>query len=338
MTVLTQIPFAARTVLGALTILTLASCGGNIAQRAQAPVDPDDRSLTASREMLQLVRYCNKAREARQFVLAVGLCRKAHEYHPYHPLPLLWLADSLAAIDQPQHAIQAYQEVLRLKGEHRQATYGIGKTYLTLQQWELAYQYLEDSLRGDEFDAHVYNAMGVGMDQQGRHKEALAYYDKGLRKKPNLMSLRNNIGLSLVMNRRYDEGIAVLSNLVRDPLAGHTSAQNLRHAQAVQRADLYRAMEAGPAAGPQPTPGPLPSPVLTPTRVPAGPGIPVPKPTPQATPSNTSEAPGKPLNIIPPRRPSTTQSSSAGSFVWLDEEGIALAQPARQSHPDTAKP
>ncbi len=79
-------------------------------------------------------------------------------------------------------------------------------------------------------DPRIYNALGVAHDLVGAHESALMSFEDGLKVDPSHIYLRNNLGLSLVLVGRYDEGIKVLEEVAADPDANATNYQNLQFA------------------------------------------------------------------------------------------------------------
>ena len=61
------------------------------------------------------------------------------------------------------------------------------------------------------------------MDQQGQHTDAQAYYHQGLTHSPRNVSLRNNLGLSMVLGGQPEAGLAMLRDVAAEPAADASS-------------------------------------------------------------------------------------------------------------------
>jgi Flp pilus assembly protein TadD len=73
----------------------------------------------------------------------------------------------------------------------------------------------------------VVTAHGIALDRLSRHPEAQVVYREGLTRNPTDFALLSNLGLSLGLSGQTDEGIRILSELVRDPKASSQTRGNL---------------------------------------------------------------------------------------------------------------
>ena len=176
----------------------------------------------------QLLRYCSKFQNSGDLVTAASLCDRAHRLDPANPAPLMQLADILVAMEQPQQAITAYQTIIATAPDNTDAHYALGKLYIGLGQYDLAVAEFQTALRSKTDDPRIYNALGVAHGLVGANESALQAFEAGLEIAPKHISLRNNFGLSLVLNGRHVEGIEVLEEVVKDPNAIETSQRNLQ--------------------------------------------------------------------------------------------------------------
>jgi hypothetical protein len=92
---------------------------------------------------------------------------------------------------------------------------------------------LEAAAQVQTDDPRIYNALGVIKDQQGQHADAQAYYHQGLAHSPRNISLRNNLGLSMVLDGQPEAGLAMLRDVAAEPAAGATAGRNLEMASQI---------------------------------------------------------------------------------------------------------
>ncbi len=179
----------------------------------------------------QLLSYCDKFRSKGNLVTAAGLCERAHRLDPENPAPLMQIAEILTEMGQPGQATAAYQRIIETSPDHAEAQYALGKTYIALEQYDLALGHLQAALQNQPEDARIYNALGIANGLLGAHEDAQEAFQAGLQAAPGDVSLRSNLGLSLVLVGRYQEGITILEEVVADPAASETNVQNLQLAQ-----------------------------------------------------------------------------------------------------------
>jgi len=188
--------------------------------------DPGQRSEA-------LLAYCKKLHDRGDLNLAVGICNRAHEIDPTDPDPLIELARVLEDLEMTSSAEEAYRAALLLDPEQTDALYGLGKIYIDQQRYDLAMEPLEAAAQAKSEDPRIYNALGVIKDQQGQHAEAQTYYREGLTHSPRNISLRNNLGLSMVLAGEPEAGLAMLRDVAAEPAAGATAGRNLEMASQI---------------------------------------------------------------------------------------------------------
>lgn len=180
-----------------------------------------------------LLDYCKRLHNRGDLNLAAGICNRAHEINPTDPAPLVQLARVMNDLEQPASAEEAYRAALLLDPEQTDALYGLGKIYIDQQRYDRALEPLELAAQQDTADPRIYNALGVIKDQQGQHTEAQVYYRQGLDHSPRNVSLRNNLGLSMVLDGQPDAGLAMLRDVAAEPAAGATAGRNLEMASQI---------------------------------------------------------------------------------------------------------
>lgn len=190
--------------------------------------EPPQTSQVVEEEEGQLLRYCKRLHRKSDLVVAAGMCQRAHEVDPSDSEPLLELGVILNKLGQRQQAVQAYRQVLKLDPGNAEATYGLGKTYIGLGQYDLALNQFNALFSDGEHDPRIYNAAGVSQGLKGDHKSAQALFLTGLEHSPNDIKLRNNLGLAYVNNGELAKGIAYLEATAQLPIADATTKRNLQ--------------------------------------------------------------------------------------------------------------
>jgi Tfp pilus assembly protein PilF len=192
----------------------------------------------------QILRFCEKMRDAGDLTTAAAACERAHRLDPSAPEPLLELASILGDMDEPDLSIAAYRTILKTSPANADARYGLGRTYLNQGQNDLALVEFQAALSSNPRDPRLYAAVGVANGLLGAHAEAQRVFRKGLAVAPQDTALRNNLGLSLVQTGRYDQGLLILETLAKDSNAEQASRDNLLVAQglaATARAEIMLA-------------------------------------------------------------------------------------------------
>ncbi|MFZ5789198.1 MAG: tetratricopeptide repeat protein [Pseudomonadota bacterium] len=193
-------------------VLGLSAC----ASASQSPV------LTAD----AVLRVADLTRAEGDLVSAAGLYQKAHEIAPTDARPLIELGRTLARMGSSGAAAEAYRAALQIDGSDAEARRGLGLTLLNTGQPEAAITEFEKALdRGEDY--RLYNGIGVAYDMVGDHEAAQTYYRSALRLAPANLDVTNNLGLSLMLEGRYQEGISLLEQAAADPMAPPRFRQNL---------------------------------------------------------------------------------------------------------------
>jgi Flp pilus assembly protein TadD len=91
-------------------------------------------------------------------------------------------------------------------------------------------------------DRDFYNTQGVAYENISKHKEAQEAFKAGLALNPNDDLLQNNLALSYIIDKRYDDGIKILESLANGPKSSPKYRQNLALAYGA-KANPEKAME-----------------------------------------------------------------------------------------------
>ena len=263
-----------------------------------------------------LLDYCKKLHNRGDLNLAASICNRAHEINPTDPAPLVQLARVLEDLEMTAQAEEAYRAALLLNPQQVDALYGLGKIYIDQQRYDLAMGPLEAAAAGRTSDPRVYNALGVIMDQQGQHRDAQVYYQRGLAQSPRNVSLRNNYGLSMVLSGQPEAGLAMLRDVAAEPESGPTAGRNLEMATQIAAQQILE-NSANSASIPippaQPQSGTEDLSTLSPSAAPDQPAV--------DTPSATQAPSSEPLPLLQPqsRRHGEELPASASAAPYEDE-------------------
>ena len=207
-------------VSGCSTVTHTPTASTQAGALAQAEPGPD-----------RLVRYCRRMAETNNLRIAIGVCKRALEAAPDNPEPVLILADAYTGMKRHKEAEEAYRFALAIDATNSAAHFGLGKLYLKESNLAEASLHLEAALTTAQNDPAIYNALGIAKDQLGDHATAQTFYHAGLAIEPENTALSNNLGVSLLLSERLDEGASVLSALETNQRPNMTRRHNLEAAQ-----------------------------------------------------------------------------------------------------------
>jgi len=176
----------------------------------------------------QLLRYCSKFQDAGDLVTAASLCDRAHQVEPKNPVPLMQLAGILNGLNQPVQAMAAYQLIIDTSPQYTDARYALGKMYIARGEYDVAAAQFQTALHYNPDDPRLYNALGVAHGLIGANGSAMLAFEDGLKIAPRHISLRNNMGLALVMSGSHEDGVRMLEEVTADPAANQASYHNLQ--------------------------------------------------------------------------------------------------------------
>lgn len=259
-----------------------------------------------------LLDYCKSLHSRGDLNLAAGICNRAHEINPTDPAPLVELARIMEKLGRPASAEEAYRAALLLDPQQTDALYGLGKIYIDQQRYDLAMGPLEAAAQGQSGDPRIYNALGVIMDQQGQHADAQAYYKQGLAHSPRNVSLRNNLGLSMVLDGQPEAGLAMLRDVAAEPAAGATAGRNLEMASQIAAQQILENSENSASAVESSDPRPQTGEV-------------------QPAPRGGDVVPAEDLSTLAP-------SSSVDEAAAPASDPMPLLQPQTRQHGDSIPP
>ena len=188
-------------------------------------------------ESVHLIRVAQKARNSSNLDAALNFYKKAKELDPENGLIYLGLSE--VYIDMK--LLDAAVEYLKLAENHgaspSKISYLRGKAHLlsgniNLAEKEFSKFENEDSL----------NALGAIYDNKGEHEKAQKFYKRVIVKDPNYIDAYNNLGLSLLLEKRYRDAIFYLESACAFPGANINYRSNLALAYGLS-GDMKKARE-----------------------------------------------------------------------------------------------
>ncbi|MDR2794825.1 MAG: tetratricopeptide repeat protein [Holosporaceae bacterium] len=167
-------------------------------------------------------RIAHKARKAGNIDAAINLYNKAIEIDPANPEGYLGLAESC----MDKNLLDAASEHLKQAESHgcnrKKSSYIRGKIFLLSGDQGSAER---EFIKYEGVDS--LNALGAIYDSREEHQKAQRYYKRVIAMSPNYIDAYNNMGLSLLLCRRYKEAIFYLENACSLPEADVTYRSNL---------------------------------------------------------------------------------------------------------------
>lgn len=173
-----------------------------------------------------LMRIADATYEAGDIDTAAQFYHRAALVDQSRAAPLIKLGHALGELGAYDKAEIAYRRALEAEGDNAEARYGLGKTLLSTGRPEEAVESLRRSVDA-EGTSRAYNALGVALDLAGDRGAAQEVYRTGLDELPDDITLMNNLGLSLALDGKHDDAVALLSEVAQRPEANARHRQNL---------------------------------------------------------------------------------------------------------------
>ena len=177
-----------------------------------------------------LLRVADTAAADGNHATAARIYRRVRGLAPGRIAPVLGLARSARGMHDNRSSVSAYRDVLALDPGHGPALREYGRVLMALGAPAEAIPHLEAALK-QRPDAEQHDQLGVAHDLIGAHDEAQAQYRAGLALAPGDLTLRANLGRSLVFSRRFGEAITTLRAVAASPESTpeHREALALAH-------------------------------------------------------------------------------------------------------------
>jgi Flp pilus assembly protein TadD len=219
-------PAAPALILAASAVLCLTGCGTPPQHLDVLSVDGrDGGGVVPSYDAL--MRIGAAARNGGDLANAVGVYRRASEVDPLNPAPLVAAGDVLLEMGSVNEAIVAYNNALLRGGENLPALLGLAKAYLKSGKPALALEPLSKAYALNPGEPKVLLLLGVTKDLSGEHREAQAWYRRGLELAPGDAALTVDLALSLALSGDYPGAISMLQPIAIGPRGSAQERQTL---------------------------------------------------------------------------------------------------------------
>ena len=169
-----------------------------------------------------MIRVAQKARNTGNSEAAVTFYNKALMIDHKNTTAYLGLAEVYMDMNMLEASSEYIKKAEEYGGSANKVAYLRGKIYL-LQGNILAAK--KQFSKSKSIDA--LNALGTVYDQMGEHEKAQVLYKQVISKDPNYIDAYNNMGLSLMMLKKYDKAIHYLENACTLPEADAGYRSNL---------------------------------------------------------------------------------------------------------------
>lgn len=140
---------------------------------------------------------------------AVTAFARASELEPGQRVVRANLAEALGAAGRIKDAISAFEALIQESAQDADTYVGLAKLFISQGWFADALQALDMARQFGLEDAEVSNQRGIACRELGRYDEALAWFEDGLAKMPDSISLMVNRANALARLGRDDEAEAV---------------------------------------------------------------------------------------------------------------------------------
>jgi len=204
--------------------LALGACAPDV-MTASVPGDPGakDQPLATAERMMRMGDTAMAAGDAKT---ALSFYSRAVWLDADNYALMIQLGDALNSLNAYPYAAEAYRKALEVAPRDTEALRGLGNSLLAQNRPILAREQYEVAI-GISDDPKLFGAIGITLDMTEDHKAAQGYYRSGLEKVPGDLTLLNNLALSLMLDRQYDQAITTLNQVTADPRATVRHRQNL---------------------------------------------------------------------------------------------------------------
>ena len=173
-------------------------------------------------ESVHMIRIAQKARNSSNPEAALNFYERAKKLDPNNGQIYLGISE----VYMDMKLLDAAEEYLKM-AEDRGASkskicYVRGKIYLLSGKLDLAEK---EFLKFENADS--LNALGTIYDNKRQHEKAQKFYKQVIAKEPNYIDAYNNLGLSLLLQNKFNDAIFYLENACSFPEANIHYRSNL---------------------------------------------------------------------------------------------------------------
>ncbi len=148
-------------------------------------------------------------------VAAMGAIVEVIQLLPQDEGARLELAELLVKTGHIDRAVQHIQALLRLNPESKRGLESLFKIYQAQQQWEQARQTAELLQKNLPDEAVGYYLAGLAYSGAGKHKDAVASFDKALTKQADAIEPLTQLVSNYLQAKQVDQALAKLEGIVK---------------------------------------------------------------------------------------------------------------------------
>jgi Flp pilus assembly protein TadD len=182
-------------------------------------------------------RVSNIVKQSGDYGTAAKMQASYAATHPDDPAAQISSGEAALQAGELDTAMENFKRAVQLAPGQVEAHYGLARTYLAKKQPSEALAQFQSVLTTEPRHVRALNGSGIALDQLGRGREAQNAYRNALATAPDDIATRNNLGLSLMLSGDYDQAVAELSPLSRQPGASTRVRQNLALALGLKGAE-----------------------------------------------------------------------------------------------------
>ncbi|WP_010141185.1 tetratricopeptide repeat protein [Oceanicola sp. S124] len=202
-----------------LILLALSACTLQAPQMAGQPASGQETDIS--------LRLAQATAASGEHAKAVKLFEKVLAAEPDNVEALAGAGDSYARIGQNSRAEAILLRAHDLAPRDAGVLSILGRVRLAMNRPAEALADYDSALKLQRANVSALTGKGVALDTLSRHAEAQEVYTYALKLYPSNFILRSNYALSLALTETQGQAIAILQELVRDPVAAPHVRGNL---------------------------------------------------------------------------------------------------------------
>ncbi len=144
---------------------------------------------------------------------------EAYQADPKNPAKAVAYANALGGIGQTDKQMQILKQLYLSNPDDPKVGAIYGKKLIGIGQGNAAIPVLEGVVQNPSADWRVHSALGSAYDQDGQFEAARSQYEKALAKKPDEMSILNNMGMSHILQGDPKNAETILRKASQSPKA-----------------------------------------------------------------------------------------------------------------------
>jgi Flp pilus assembly protein TadD len=242
--------------------LALAACGKNQNHTYVVPDEPPSERVKNFDAKSASLRLADAAYEKGEFAMAAQLYYRAAELNPGNADVKVKLAFAMFKAGSAGDAEKIFRAALAQDAKNLEAMRGLAHSLVVQgRAGEALPLYRQAIAAGGAKDARLYAGLGAALDMAGKHAEARAAYQTGLRLAPDDFGLRNNLALSYAMSGDAEKAKAILEGMSQNPATARKAQESLSTVNAIvaeavpaRPAPRKRELAAAPPANPPAAP------------------------------------------------------------------------------------